>query len=216
MGTVSFSRLSRRDFVKATAAAGGAAMLSGIGSHTIGAAPPSVASRSRIETFDYHGVTLGHSRWQRQYEMARDFYFGVSNDDILHGFRRAARLPAPGQVLGGWQSRDSGGVFGQWLSGMSRMQRSLGDNALREKCVYLADEWAKTIPADGNCRMRHYPFEKLIGGLVDLKLNADYDSGVRLMKKVTDWAAGACPGNSTPERPLNGTPYPRTSIELLS
>ncbi len=68
-----------------------------------------------LRPFDYRGVTLLPGRWQRQYQSARDYYLGVSDDNILCGFRRAAGLNAPGQPLGGWASPDSSVVFGQWL-----------------------------------------------------------------------------------------------------
>ena len=47
------------------------------------------------------------------------------------------------------------------------MSRATGDAAMREKVVRLFTEWAKTVKPDGNCGMTHYPFEKLVGGLVD-------------------------------------------------
>jgi hypothetical protein len=43
---------------------------------------PADTSRIKIEPFDYRGVKLRESRWQKQYQAARDFYFGVSDDDI--------------------------------------------------------------------------------------------------------------------------------------
>jgi DUF1680 family protein len=197
------STISRRDFVKGAAAAGGAIVLSGgVATLPAIAAPAATAARTVIETFDYQHVALGRGRWQQQYQMARDFYLGVSNDDILHGFRRAAGLPAPGRPLGGWQAQNSAGVFGQWLSGMSRMHRAIGDNELRDKAILLADEWAKTVPASGDCRMRHYPFEKLIGGLVDMKLCLGYDDGIPMMKKVTDWAVANFDRTRTPAGPV--------------
>jgi len=194
--------ISRRDFVKTAAAAGGAAILGNGGAPARAATTASLASRSRIEPFAYQGVTLRPGRWQRQYQWARDFYFGVSNDDILHGFRRAAGLAAPGRNLGGWQSRSSAGVFGQWLSGMARMSRATGDDALRDKGVYLAGEWAKTVGPDGNCGMRHYPFEKLVGGLVDLKLNLGYDDGLPVLASVTGWATKTFDRTRTPAGPV--------------
>jgi DUF1680 family protein len=193
--------LSRRDFVKSAAVAGGAMVLSG-GSLSAANASATSASRNRIEPFDYEGVTLGRGRWQRQYQMCRDFYFGVSNDDILHGFRQAAGLPAPGQNLGGWAARNSAGIFGQWLSGMSRIHRAAGDDIMRDKAALLASEWAKTVGRDGDCGMRHYPFEKLAGGLVDLKMYAGYDDSLPVLKSVTDWAAKVFDRTRTPAGPL--------------
>jgi len=176
--------IHRRDFLKAAAAT---SALAGAAA----AAPDArseIESRNRISAFDYDGVRLGKSRWRDQYQRGRDFYFGVSNDDILHGFRAAAQLPAPGRPLGGWCAQNSNTVFGQWLSGMARMAKATGDTAIRDKADYLVTEFDKTVPADGNCRMGHYPFEKLICGLVDLHRYTDHPQAMRLADRVTDWA----------------------------
>jgi hypothetical protein len=71
---------------------------------------------------------------------------------------------------------------------MSRMSRVTGDTAMREKVVRPFREWAKTVKPDGNCGMTHYPFEKLVGGLVDMQLYADYPDTTAMHEKVTDWA----------------------------
>ncbi len=98
-------------------------------------------------------------------------------------------MTAPGKPLGGWCARNSNTVFGQWLSGMSRFSRAMDDAALREKVVRLFTEWSKTVGADGDCGMTHYPYEKLVGGLVDMQLYADYPDTTAMLEKVTDWAA---------------------------
>jgi len=137
--------------------------------------------------FDYQGVTLLPSRWQKQYASAREFYFNVSDDDILCGFRRAAGLPAPGKPLGGWASRDSSVIFGQWLQAMARTSSATGDEELRAKAVKLVEGWAKTLGPDGNPRMGHYPWEKMVGGLSDMVQYADYDEAARWLEKIVDW-----------------------------
>jgi len=79
-------------------------------------------------------------------------------------------------------------VFGQWLSGMARMYKATGDTAIRDKAVLLMTEWAKTVTPEGDCRMRHYPFEKLTCGLIDMKLYAGSDEAVGLLEKVIEYA----------------------------
>ena len=121
-------QLLRRDFLKAASAAAGMA--------AVHAQEPSAAagsSRIRLEPFDYQGVRLLKSRWLDQVQAARDYYFALTDDDILKGFRLAAGLPAPGTTLGGWCERDSSPIFGQWLSGMARLSRATGDQALHDK-----------------------------------------------------------------------------------
>jgi uncharacterized protein len=178
--------VNRRDFLLTAAAAGS---LLAVSKATATENTVQNAKPLALQPFNYTGVTLSDGRWQKQYQAACEFYLSVSNDDILHGFRAAAKLPAPGKTLGGWAERDSSVVFGQWLSGMSRLYCSTQDNAMRDKAIYLANEWAKTIGDDGNCRMGHYPFEKAVGGLVDLKLYAGYDEAPALLEKIIDWAS---------------------------
>ena len=91
--------IPRRDFLKSVPAAA-LAIGATAGLTSLEAAPQSSGATIRLETFDYGSVTLLPSRWQQQVEEARAFYRGISNDDILHGFRKAAHLPAPGKPLG--------------------------------------------------------------------------------------------------------------------
>ena len=56
--------------------------------------------------FDYQGVVLRESRWQKQASSGRDFYMSLSDDDVLNGFRVTAGVSAPGKPLGGWAARD--------------------------------------------------------------------------------------------------------------
>jgi hypothetical protein len=174
---------------------------------------PTASSRIKLETFDYADVRLRPSRWQEQYQSARDFYFGVSDDDILCGYRRAAGSAAPGKTLGGWCRNNSNTVFGQWLSGMSRFSRTLNDGALREKVVRLFTEWAKTVKPDGDCGMRHYPFEKLVGGLVDMQLYADYAGTTGMLERVTDWASKNLDRTRAPAAPKPWEAHSGTPLE---
>jgi DUF1680 family protein len=153
--------------------------------------------RTVLDPFDYSGVTLGPSLWQRQASSGRDFYFGLSNDDILHGYRVAAGAAnAPGRALGGWCTPNSNTVFGQWLQSMARIQRAYGDRDLLEKANILVSEYAKCWPgmsrgagdaATGG--LRHYPYEKLVGGLLDMHHYAGHPEALPLCDKITEAAA---------------------------
>jgi uncharacterized protein len=186
--------MPRRDFLKAApvAAAVFAQVARGATLPPAAGAPrakPREATRVRIQAFDYQGVTLRDSRWKAEVEQARAFYLNLPNDDILHGFRLEAGLPAPGNPLSGWARRDCQGVFGQWLSGMARLYRATGDTAYRDKATYLLAEWAKTIQPDGDCRMRHYSYDKTVCGLVDMHLYADDPTALPILDHITDWAS---------------------------
>jgi DUF1680 family protein len=162
---------------------------------------PDASRRIVLEPFDYQGVELGESRWREQYRSAREYFAALSEDDILKGFRAAVGLPAPGETLGGWCAQNSNTVLGQWLSGMSRMYRATGDEAMREKARRLLREFAKTVRPDGNCGMRHYHYDKLVCGLVDLQLYGDVPEAGPLLAKVTDWSIRNLDRTNTPATP---------------
>lgn len=193
--------LPRRDFLKVVPAAAFVLTRPGPAASSPHGAGAARLPLLQLQPFDYDGVQLLESRWQLQYQAARDFYASVSDEDILHGFRAAAGLPAPGKPLGGWCRTDSATVFGQWLSGMARMSRATADDAMRDKATRLVTEFARTVRPDGDCRMRHYTFDKLVGGLVDLQLYAGHQPAVTLLEKVTEWASRALARDNRPAVP---------------
>ena len=140
--------LPRRKFLLAGAAIGAAAI------HpfsTQTSAADTSAAKLAVEPFDYDGVRLLDSPWQKQYQAARDFYLAIPDDDILCGYRRAAGLPAPGKPLGGWCGQNSNTVFGQWLSGMARLHRATGDGPIRDKAHSALQRMVK----NGATQWRH-------------------------------------------------------------
>jgi uncharacterized protein len=195
-------RSTRRDWLRSAGVVAGALSLRG---PTKAAASD---SRWRLKPFDYRGVRLHKSRWLDQYQASRDYYLGVSNDDILQGWRAAAGLPAPGKPLGGWCATNSNTVFGQWLSGMARMYCATGDTAMREKAAYLLGEWAKTIRPNGDFGMDLYAYDKLVCGLVDLEEYAGVTSAAAALEKTLDFAIRNYSNERTPAGGdlLNGRP----------
>lgn len=147
------------------------------------------AVSSVLSTFEYDGVTLLPGRFQEQMARAREVYFGLPNDDILKGFRREAGLPAPGNDMRGWCAGTSAVIFGQLLSGMARLSRATGDEALRDKAITLFEGWRATIGPDGDVKMAPYPWEKLVCGLVDLQRYAGYYGALPVLEETTAWAA---------------------------
>jgi DUF1680 family protein len=142
-----------------------------------------------LNAFEYEGVTLLPSRFQEQVARAREVYFGLPNDDILKGFRREAGLPAPGNDMGGWCAKSSAVIFGQLLSGMARLSRATGDDALRDKAIALCEGWRETIGPDGDAKMWPYAWEKLVCGLVDLHRYAGHEEALAMLAETTEWAA---------------------------
>ncbi len=95
-----------------------------------------------IEPFDYHGVRLGEGAVRAQLDRVREFYLGIPNDDLLMGFRARTGKEAPGMDLGGWYSQDIFHIFGQVISGLSRMYSLTRDEACLEKVALLTFLWA--------------------------------------------------------------------------
>jgi len=209
--------LSRRQFITTTAATvtGALALNRVSGAATVAKPDASALGTTRsaapavLQPFDYQDVKLLNSRWRDQYQAGRDFYYSVANDDILHGYRKAAGLPAPGQPLGGWAAKNSNSVFGQWLSGMARMYRATGDEAIRDKAVALLTEWGKTVGPDGNCRMDLYSYDKMLCGLVDLKIYAHVDAAVTWIDRTMPWVMATYSKERQDGRPdeINGIPH---------
>jgi len=205
------AEMDRREFLAVTSAFASASALRATarqaGFTASPGAPQPMQTRARLEPFDYQHVRLRPSRWKDQADTARAFYTAVPDDDILHGFRKAAGLPAPGAPLGGWCGRNSNTVFGQWLSGMARISRATGDSALRDKAVRLVTEWSRTIKPDGNAAMGHYPFDKMVCGLLDLQLYAGFEGAIPMLEKITDFASRTFDRSNHLADPSHDTAY---------
>ena len=199
-------KLGRRGFLGAMGAL--APLARGVLAQDAGTAEaPAKATPYRkvvLQPFDYSGVALRPSVWQRQALSGRDFYLGLSNDDILHGYRvEAGDSGAPGRPLGGWCNVNSNTVLGQWLQAMARMQRAYADKDLLEKANVLVGEYAKCWPAmsSGSPRaggrgaataatggLGHYAYEKMVGGLLDMHHYGGHPEALPLCGKITEAA----------------------------
>jgi DUF1680 family protein len=220
-------RLGRRDFLGTLGALAPLAQSALKAQSAEAASGTTPHKKVVLQPFDYSGVTLRPGLWQRQASAGRDFYLGLSNDDILHGYRAAAgSANAPGRALGGWCSPNSNTVFGQWLQSMARMQRAYGDKDLLEKANVLVSEYAKCWPAmsSGTARgsgrgamggatggLGHYPYEKLVGGLIDMHHYAGHPEALALCGKITEAAAAnfnrdRIPANRQPWELHSGRP----------
>ncbi len=178
--------MDRRSFLLA---AGSACLVPASKAFAAGPLEFAVASRTRLQTFDYRGVRLLDSRFQQQVQQTRELYFNMPSDDMLKGFRRAAGLPSPGNDMRGWCQHNCGATFGQWISGMARLSCATGDIPLRDKAILITTEWEKTLAPDGNPRMDTYGWEKMACGLVDLALYAGYHHALEILERITLWAS---------------------------
>ena len=180
--------LSRRDVCKSLLGAS-------VGGGVVRRGNAEVSMADPLETFNYSGVRLLDGMLRRQTLYARDFFMNIPDDNFLLGFRARAGAPAPGKALAGWYGDDVFNAFGQYVSGMARLSKALGDTEIGAKAKRLVLEWAKTIEPDGffyysrQPNAPHYIYEKTMCGLVDLYEYGDFKEAAPLMKKITDWAA---------------------------
>jgi DUF1680 family protein len=148
-----------------------------------------------LEPFEYNEVKLLESPLKKQFNEVESYYLAIPNDDLLKGFRERAGLPTNGaKDMGGWYTNDVFHVFGQFLSGMSRLYAVSGNTALRTKVNTLVDEWFKTIDKDGyffyskKPNAPQYVYEKMIGGLVDNYVFTGNKEALEYLSVITDWA----------------------------
>ena len=176
-------RLSRREMLRYTAVATGAAAVHrrswGLGREV----PATPLSEVRYEQV----VVLGALQ-VAQRENARSILMAIHPDSLVKPFREMAGQPAPGASLGGWYEwkpdfdfhHDDAGFapahcYGQWMSALARLAASAkaggaaGDPAMEARVLQLDEMLAATIsPAYfDKTRFPCYSFDKLVCGLMD-------------------------------------------------
>jgi DUF1680 family protein len=160
----------------------------------VGEEPVRIKGERPLENFNYRGVTLDGGRMRMQLDEVHDVYLRIPNDDLLKGFRQRAGLPAAGQDLGGWYGADTFHIFGQIVSGLSRLYAATGDPACREKVDVLVTEWARCIGPDGyfyystKPNAPHYIYDKMVGGLVDAYVYCGNRAAMDHLSRITDWS----------------------------
>jgi DUF1680 family protein len=85
--------------------------------------------------------------------MIRDqrYLLSLDQDRLLHNFRITAGLPSNAQPLGGWESPDTelrGHAVGHYLSAVSIMYASTGDERFKAKADSLVAEFARVQDAE--------------------------------------------------------------------
>jgi DUF1680 family protein len=137
-----FMSTSRRTFLQtlgAAAAAGSASRLR---------ADEPAPSRLKLREFHYSDVTITSGPLKRQYDRIHAHFLSLDNDRLLKVYRQRAGLPAPGDDMGGWYDADGfvpGHALGQFISALSRMYATTGDEACRAKVQTLVQGFGATL-----------------------------------------------------------------------
>ena len=121
--------------------------------------------RNKLQGAEYRGVELLDSPFRRQRDETLELYAShPSNDDILHRFRLKAGLPSSARGMVGW-----GPSIGQYLGAYAKLWRNTGDERIRAKALDLFEGWKQCAEASEEIlSMGTYPYEKMLGGLLDM------------------------------------------------
>jgi len=144
-----------------------------------------------LQEFHYSQVDLEDGLQQTQLEQTHTVLMNLSEDSLLRPFRRRAGLPAPGNELGGWYSKDEYGpsTFGQWISALARYYAITGEETTRTKIDRLVRAYATTIEPTGKFYEQYpwsaYTYDKLVCGLMDAHQFAHQNAAMDILSKAT-------------------------------
>jgi uncharacterized protein len=167
---------SRRQFLKAGAAAAGGALVAGTAQATSSLAYSTRTSRSGIGSgfspevaivpplsqLGYSQVQLLDGVFRQQFDHNHELFLNLNEDALLKPFRERGGLPAPGPDMGGWYDNSDdfnpannfhgfipGHSFGQYLSALARAYAVTGSKPTREKVHRLVQGFAATVEPSG-------------------------------------------------------------------
>lgn len=175
--------LSRRQFLKTTAAAAGCAMAA----RSLPAwadTSARVAVTPRLSVFDYSQIQLLDGPLREQFTHNHDLFLHLDEDALLKPFRQRAGMPAPGPDMGGWYDNADdftpmnnmhgfipGHSFGQYMSGLARAYAITGSKPTQEKINRLVRGFSQTVDRDGRFYVDYtlpaYTYDKTSCGLID-------------------------------------------------
>jgi uncharacterized protein len=136
------SSISRRIFLKAAAA------FASVGGVDQSPAEEAHSTAEELDEFDYGAVQLKGGPLTAQYDRIRESYLALDNNRLLKAYRERAGLQAPGAQMGGWYGPDGfvpGHSLGQYISGLARFGRTLGDASCNTKVTELVNGFAATL-----------------------------------------------------------------------
>lgn len=147
-----------------------------------------------MNSFDFKDVTLNDGLFKSVLDETMQFYLNIPNDNILKYMRESAGRPAPGIHYTGWFPNSRGiALIGQWLSAFSRMYAISGNEAFKDKALYLSDEfWGCYQDALGRnpffTGRSHYDIEKLLKAQSDLYQYCGSTSAEKAASLLIDFA----------------------------
>lgn len=178
-----------------------------------------VADKAQVvaHPFDLGQVKLLPSQFQNAMEINRKYLLDLNADRMLWPYYERAGLPIKGERYGGWELKDIvGQTTGHYLSALSLMYASSGDQRCKERVDYVVSEiaraqkkhgngytgpvrtevWTNIFSGDlkahkwgvGGGYVPWYVIHKTFAGLIDAYIQADNKQALEVVIKLADWA----------------------------
>ena len=152
------------------------------------------AKTDTLKDFNFGDVELLPGMVKDEFLATKDYFLNISSEDMLVIYRDAAGLPNEngGVELGGWYRDLQGLTLQQWISAFARMYAVTGDEACKDKAVYLADEFYKCFKT-GNLFNKllwpdsHAPVDKWMEAFMDLYLYCGKQDALDMMYDLVYW-----------------------------
>jgi uncharacterized protein len=169
--------------------------------------------KSKVVPFGLQDVRLLDSRWRDAMVRDQEYLLSLDQDRLLHNFRVTAGLPSTAQPLGGWEAPDvelRGHSVGHYLSAVSIMYASTGDDRFKSRAASLVSEFARIQAAEAQkfhpgylsafpeelidrveARQRvwapYYTIHKIMAGLLDAYQLTGNAQALDVLTKQADW-----------------------------
>jgi DUF1680 family protein len=168
----------------------------------------------KASPFDLEDVRLLEGPFRDAMLRDQKYLLSLEPDRLLHMFRVTAGLPSTAKPYGGWEAPDvelRGHSLGHFLSALSLMYSSTGDERLKSKAVIIVGELAKiqqAMPSRGfhtgylsafpeeffdrvDARQKvwapYYTLHKIMAGLLDVYEHCGDREALDVLTKLADW-----------------------------
>lgn len=178
-----------------------------------------VAPKAQVKAspFNLGQVKLLPSPFERAMKVNQKYLLALDADRMLWPYHERAGLPIKGDRYGGWELKDVvGHTSGHYISALSLMYASSGDQRFKQRVDYMVSEIAKAQQKHGNGYtgpvrtevwenifsgdlkahkwgvgggyVPWYVMHKTFAGLIDAYIHTDNKQALEVVTKLADWA----------------------------
>jgi len=167
-----------------------------------------------VSAFDLKAVRLLDGPFRDAMLRDEKYLLSLDPDRLLHMFRVTAGLPSNAKPYGGWEAPDvelRGHSLGHYMSALSLMYASTGNEALKARADSIVSELAKVqgaMPSQGyhagylsafpeeffdrvDARKPvwapYYTIHKIMAGLLDVYLHCGNTQALDVLERMADW-----------------------------